>query len=101
MKSAKNVFYKDIYGKFSLLKENLNTFAKRNLYMQIQIKTLNINHYISPLKKVFAVNQHQENLTNKMRWLKWAYGHLLEMGPHTFTSALTALRIKCLRPSIF
>lgn len=56
MKSAKNVFYKDIYGKFSLLKENLNPFAKRNLYMQIQIKTLNINHYISPLKKVFAVN---------------------------------------------
>lgn len=56
MKSAKNVFYKDIYGNVSLLKENLNPFAKRNLYMQIQIKKLNINHYISPLKKVLAVN---------------------------------------------
>ena len=65
------------------MKENLNPFAKRNLYTQIQIKKLNVNHYILPLKKVLVVNQHQENLTNKMRWLKWAYGHLLEMSYST------------------
>lgn len=53
---CKNVFYKDIYGNVSLLKENLNPFAKMNSYMQIQINKLNVNHYISPLKKVLAVN---------------------------------------------
>lgn len=69
--------------KFSLLKENLSPFAKKEFVYANTNKEINVNHYISPLKKVLVVNQHQRKFDNKMRWLKWAYGHLLEMSYST------------------